>query len=172
MNDWPERVLGGSSPVHAIFRHSITVWMGGGGGRRHHAMGSQRKAQPQACNSPKPATAPSLNLPGGQMRNANATGGCTPMPHRLPGAVVPHNERERLVKLDHILIVRAEGSNACKEGANNGGSSTQRHSQAGSSDTAFATFTAAAPCRRRQLCGPNHASPSPLMSICRGRTAL
>lgn len=25
MKLWPERVLGGSSPVHAIFRHSITV---------------------------------------------------------------------------------------------------------------------------------------------------
>lgn len=28
MKLWPLRVLGGSSPVHAIFRHSITVWQG------------------------------------------------------------------------------------------------------------------------------------------------
>ena len=26
MNAWPARALGGSSPVVAIFRHSMTVW--------------------------------------------------------------------------------------------------------------------------------------------------
>lgn len=117
MKLWPERVLGGSSPVQAIFRHSITVCSSdaarAGRGRRCSARPLQhsrslhgRRHTPQHTTYSHAARQHSrLNRPGG-LASTN----------RLARAVVPHDERERLVELDHVLVVGAEGADACRGG--------------------------------------------------------
>ena len=97
MKLWPERVLGGSSPVHAIFRHSMTVCSaaqrrGRAGGDRGDE--GQRVARRQRRQR--------LVAPGWIQRRLPR------ITHRLARPIVAHDEREGAVKLDDVLVIRGE----------------------------------------------------------------
>ena len=90
MKDWPLLVLGGSSPVHACFRHSMIVW-----GARVWMNGVV--AACKVCSQLRACKAPAARA------------------HRLAGAIGSDDERQRAVKLDHILVVGRKAADALYE---------------------------------------------------------
>ena len=105
MNAWPARALGGSSPVVAIFRHSMTVWRWrgegyageknvrdarGGWGRRGENWAPLRERDP-GCPGVHRST------------------------YRLSRAVAPDDEGQGLGEYDGVVVIGAEAADALYE---------------------------------------------------------
>ena len=105
MNAWPARALGGSSPVVAIFRHSMTVWRWrgegyageknvrdarGGWGRRGENWAPLRERDP-GCPGVHRST------------------------YRLSRAVAADDEGQGLGEYDGVVVIGAEAADALYE---------------------------------------------------------
>ena len=104
MNPWPDRTFGGSSPVQACFKHSMTVC----GGDSFHVDHQQHKwfihRMHRSCFKRC-----RIHVVG-RTHADRAT-----MTYRLSSTILAHNEGERSVKLNDMLVAGAKAAHALDE---------------------------------------------------------
>ena len=105
MNAWPARALGGSSPVVAIFRHSMTVWRWRGEGCAGEKNVREKNAGRMGASRGELGTPPRDPGCPGVHRST----------YRLSRAVAPDDEGQGLGEYDGVVVIGAEAADALYE---------------------------------------------------------
>lgn len=105
MNAWPARALGGSSPVVAIFRHSMTVCRWRGEGYAGEKNVREKNAGRMGASRGELGTPPRDPGCPGVHRST----------YRLSRAVAPDDEGQGLGEYDGVVVIGAEAADALYE---------------------------------------------------------